>query len=89
MDVGVRRERGVVQRWRFACIKYVAVLQVSIANNLAYMLEIFFRSLMVVVLVFILSQLWKVTFALHREKILSGFSINTMIWYLIATNFHN
>ncbi len=85
MDVSIRRrERGVVPRLRLGFLKYTAVLQVSIANNLAYMLEIFFRSLMVVVLVFILSQLWKVTFALHREKILSGFSINTMIWYLIA-----
>jgi ABC-2 type transport system permease protein len=84
VDVIVRPERSVVQRCRLALWKYVAVLRVSVANNLAYMMEIFFRSLMLVVLVFILSQLWKTTFALHKEKILSGFSISDMIWYLIA-----
>ena len=82
--VGVRSERRVMQRWRLALLKYAAVLRVSVANNLAYMMEVFFRALLLVVLVFILSQLWKTTFALHKEKILSGFSINTMIWYLIA-----
>ena len=60
------------------------ILRVSVANNLAYMMEVFFRALLLVVLVFILSQLWKTTFTLHKEKILSGFSINDMIWYLIA-----
>ncbi len=82
--VGVRSERRVMQRWRLALLKYAAVLRVSVENNLAYMMEVFFRALLLVVLVFILSQLWKTTFALHKEKILSGFSINTMIWYLIA-----
>lgn len=84
METFVRPERSVVQRWRLALWKYTAVLRVSVANNLAYMMEVFFRSLLLVVMVFILSQLWKTTFALHKEKILSGFSINSMVWYLIA-----
>ena len=33
--------------------KYIAVLRVSIANNLAYLAEVFFRALLLVVLVFI------------------------------------
>ncbi len=82
--VGIRPERTVIQRWRLTLWKYAAVLRVSVANNLAYMMEVFFRALLLIVLVFILSQLWKTTFALHKEKILSGFSINSMIWYLIA-----
>jgi ABC-2 type transport system permease protein len=83
-NVVVRTERSAIQRWRFALWKYAAVLRVSVANNLAYMMEVCFRSLTLVVLVFILTQLWKTSFALHREKILNGFSINMMIWYLIA-----
>jgi viologen exporter family transport system permease protein len=63
--------------------KYIAVLQMSIANNLAYLSEVFFRALLLVVLVFILSQLWKTTFSLRGAKTLSGFSIPDMIWYLI------
>lgn len=85
MDVvGLRPERSIVQRWCVAFWKYAVVLRVSVANNLAYMMEIFFRALMLIVLVFILTQLWKTTFALHKEKVLSGFSISDMVWYLIA-----
>ena len=63
--------------------KYIAVLQVSIASNLAYIAEVFFRALLLIVLVFILSQLWKTTFASRGVKTLSGFSIAAMVWYLI------
>ncbi len=77
--VPVKRKR----RW-FGSGKYVAVFQVSIANNLAYMMEIFFRALMLIAIVFILSQLWKTTYAIHGSKTLSGFSISDMIWYLCA-----
>jgi ABC-2 type transport system permease protein len=63
--------------------KYIAVLQVSITSNLAYIAEVFFRALLLIVLVFILSQLWKTTFASRGVKTLSGFSIADMVWYLI------
>jgi len=76
-------KQAIVQRaWRKAR-KYFAVLHMSIANNLAYLSEVFFRALLLVVLVFILSQLWKTTFGLRGVKNLSGFSIAGMIWYLI------
>ena len=73
-----------IRRWWLVLWKYSAVLRISVANNMAYMMEVVFRAILLVVLVFILSQLWKTTFALHKEKIPDGFSINTMIWYLIA-----
>ena len=66
--------------WR----KYAAVLRVSIANNLAYMMEVFFRALLLIVLVFIIGQLWKTTFAARGATILSGFTISDMIWYLVV-----
>jgi ABC-2 type transport system permease protein len=73
----------MLQRWQRSLRKYIAVLQVSIASNLAYVGEVFFRALMLVVLVFILSQLWKTTFALRGARVLSGFSINDLVWYLV------
>jgi ABC-2 type transport system permease protein len=57
---------------------------VSIANNLAYMMEVFFRALLLIVLVFIIGQLWKTTFAARGATILSGFTISDMIWYLVV-----
>jgi ABC-2 type transport system permease protein len=69
---------------RHAWRKYAAVLRVSIANNLAYMMEVFFRALLLIVLVFIIGQLWKTTFAARGATILSGFTISDMIWYLVV-----
>ena len=71
------------RRW-FGMDKYVAVLQVSVASNLAYLMEVFFRALMLIAIVFILSQLWKTTYSIRGAKTLSGFSISDMIWYLCA-----
>src|SRR5579885_3344810 len=80
----LRPRRSIWKRARFALQKYMAVLRVSAANNLAYMMEVFFRALLLVVLVFILAQLWKTTFSARGAHILSGFSIGDMIWYLAA-----
>ncbi len=55
--------RSIGRKVRFSLRKYLAVLRVSIANNLAYLPEVFFRALLLVVLVFILTQLWKTTFS--------------------------
>ena len=64
--------------------KYRAVLQISIASNLAYIMEVVFRALMLVAIVFILSQLWKTTFSIRGASTLGGFSVSDMVWYLIA-----
>lgn len=83
-----RRSRGQIVRtvrtMRLAWRKYSAVMHVSIANNLAYLMEVFFRALLLVVLVFVLGQLWKTTFSSRGVTLLSGFSISDMIWYLAA-----
>ncbi len=80
----LRPARGFVQRLPLIPAKYIAVLRISIASNLAYIMEVLFRSLLLVILVFILSQLWKTTFALRGGRALSGFSINDLVWYLVA-----
>ena len=59
-------------------------MRVSIASNLAYVYEVVFRALSLLVIVFVLSQLWKTTFSLRSTQTLSGFSITDMIWYLVA-----
>lgn len=66
--------------WR----KYTAVLRVSVANNLAYIYEVLFRSLFLIVLIFVFGQLWKTTYSARGTSLLGGFSMNAMIWYLAA-----
>ncbi|HJT57392.1 MAG TPA: ABC-2 family transporter protein [Ktedonobacteraceae bacterium] len=85
MDASIRsQKRGAGQRLILSLRKYVAVMRVSIASNLAYMMEVFFRGLFLVVLIFVLGQLWKTTYSARGAKLLSGFSISDMIWYLAA-----
>ncbi len=79
-----RSGQSLGQRASFFLQKYMAVLRVSIANNLAYLMEVFFRALLLVVLVFILGQLWRTTFSARGAVRLSGFSISEMVWYLVA-----
>jgi ABC-2 type transport system permease protein len=61
------------------------VLRVSVANNLAYIMEVVFRTLFLVMFIYVFEQLWKTTFAVRGITALDGFDINTMIWYLAAT----
>ena len=65
--------------------KYTAIMRVSIANNLAYLAEVFFRALFLIAIIFIMGQLWKTTYAAHGATLLRGFSINDMIWYVAIT----
>ena len=75
-----RARHNLSHAWR----KYSAVMRVSIASNLAYMMEVFFRALLLIVLVFIIGQLWKTTFSVRGASVLNGFTISDMIWYLVA-----
>ena len=85
MDASIRvQKRGAGQRLILSLRKYVVVMRVSIASNLAYMMEVFFRGLFLVVLIFVLGQLWKTTYSARGAKLLSGFSISDMVWYLAA-----
>lgn len=68
---------------RLVLVKYLAVLRVSAANSLAYLFEAVFRSLFLIVLIYVIGQLWRTTFALHGS-LLPGFSVKSMVWYLAA-----
>src|SRR5579885_2898602 len=73
------QKRTPGQRLVLVLRKYLAVMRVSIASNLAYMMEVFFRGLFLVVLIFVLGQVWKTTYSARGATLLSGFSISDMI----------
>ena len=64
--------------------KYTAIMRVSIASNLAYVLEVIFRALLLIVMVFVLGQLWTTTYTSRGITTLDGFSISDMVWYLVV-----
>lgn len=84
-NAAIRPKRSMKQRIMLSTRKYVAVLSVSIANNLAYMVEVVLRSLFLIIFVFIFLELWTVTFSNRGISSLGGFRISDMIWYLATT----
>src|SRR5438067_8720791 len=79
------RRRSAWQRLSLSLQKYLAVFRVSVANNLAYILEVFFRTIFLLVFIFIFLQLWTATFAARGLHSVGGFHIHDLIWYLAAT----
>ena len=59
-------------------------MRISIASNLAYVMEVVFRSLFLIALIFVFGQLWRTTYSARGIQLLSGFSVSDMIWYLVA-----
>lgn len=58
----VSPRRGIRQRIRLTAHKYIAILYVSVVNNLTYLTEVVFRSFFLIIFVYIFLQLWTVTY---------------------------
>ena len=67
----------------FSLQKYTAIMRVSIANNLAYVMEVFFRALLLVVLVFFFVLLWTTTYTKRVITTLVGFIICYLFWFQV------
>jgi ABC-2 type transport system permease protein len=80
-----RERRGIGQKIALTLHKYLAVLRVSAANNLAYLSEVFFRAMFLLVFIFVFLQLWTVTYAGKGVHALGGYTINGIIWYVAVT----
>ncbi len=65
--------------------KYAAIFNTQMTNTLAYPLELVWRSLMIVLFVWIFTQLWRVTFAISGDSVISGLTLRDTIWYLTMT----
>lgn len=78
------KQRRPLERLRVNYLKYASVMRVSVATNLAYIMEVLFRALFLIALIFIVGQLWKTTFAEHNSPLLAGFTVNDMVWYVAA-----
>src|SRR5512147_2402282 len=63
--------------------KYWAIFQITLINSLAYPGELIGRSLMIIPFMWIFYQLWKVTYAAAGSEVISGLSLNGILWYLM------
>jgi ABC-2 type transport system permease protein len=61
--------------------KYLHIGKVTFQNNIAYATEFFFRSIFIVVILFIFANMWRAAFG--TSKVIEGFTVAMMVWYLL------
>jgi ABC-2 type transport system permease protein len=62
-----------------------AVLRITIASRFAYLGELLLRTIFLVLILFIFTQLWRVTDRTQDVAGITGFTIAQLIWYLAFT----
>jgi len=63
--------------------KYWAIFKIQVVNSLAYPAELLWRSLAIVLFLWIFAQLWKVTYAAAGTATIGGLSLHDTLWYLM------
>ncbi len=66
-------------------MKYWAVFSIQVVNSLAYPAELIWRSLMIVLFIWVFAQLWRVTYAVAGTASIGGLTLHDMLWYLTIT----
>ena len=65
--------------------KYTAITRINLLNNLAYIGELMYRSIFMVVILYVFVQLWRTTFGVVGSDRIAGLSLSDTIWYLVLT----
>ncbi|SDE29343.1 ABC-2 type transport system permease protein [Paenibacillus sp. UNCCL117] len=65
--------------------KYAAVGRITIRRHLAYIADFLMRTVFLVFILYIFTQLWQATFRGEGELVIAGYSFKQLVWYLILT----
>jgi ABC-2 type transport system permease protein len=70
-------------RRTFPQSKYWTIFKIQLQNNLAYPAELFWRSLAILLFLWVFTQLWRVAYGTTPTGELAGLTLNQMLWYLM------
>ncbi len=65
--------------------KYTAITRINLQSNLAYVREVAFRSIFMLVILYVFTQLWTATYNTTGSTSISGLTLPDTIWYLVMT----
>jgi ABC-2 type transport system permease protein len=65
--------------------KYFAVLRITLSNQLAYVIDFIVRTLFLLLILYIFTQLWETTFLVTGQKLIEGYTLKMLMWYLVIT----
>jgi ABC-2 type transport system permease protein len=63
--------------------KYMAIFSTTLLNSMAYPGELFWRSMGIVIFMFVFSALWRVTYSATDAEVMTGFSLADTMWYFM------
>jgi ABC-2 type transport system permease protein len=63
--------------------KYCAIFKIQVINSLAYPAELLWRSLAIVLFLWIFAQLWRITYAAAGKEIIEGLTLQDTLWYFM------
>jgi ABC-2 type transport system permease protein len=63
--------------------KYWMIFKIQLQNSLAYPAELLWRSLAILLFLWVFTQLWRVAYSTTTNGELGGLTLNQMLWYLM------
>lgn len=72
-------------RLKLNTIKYTAIAQINLQNSLAYAGELAYRSIFMVVILYVFVQLWQATYRAVGTDVIAGLSFRDTLWYLVMS----
>lgn len=63
--------------------KYLAIFKTQMVNALAYPVDLFSRSFVMVIFMWIFFQLWRVTYGSTGQEAIAGLTLRDTLWYLM------
>ncbi|TJY43340.1 ABC transporter permease [Cohnella pontilimi] len=76
---------GTAFRWKAAVRKTGAVAQITLRQQLAYKADFVFRSLFLLLILFVFVQLWSTAYDGEGSEVVGGFTLKQIVWYLVFT----
>ena len=70
-------------RLRPSLDKYLAITRVNLQNQLTYSGDLLWRSVFMVIIMYIFIQLWGATYKSQNTNQISGMTLSDVIWYLV------
>lgn len=74
---------ALLARVRPSLVKYVAITETNLQNQLAYLWDFVWRSSFMVIIMFVFVRLWSATYESQGATQIAGLSLRDTIWYLV------
>ena len=66
-------------------IKYYYIFEVSFKNSIIYLWDVLFGNAFLIIIVFIMSQIWFAAYSYNGKPTIEGFTIYQMVWYIFVS----